>query len=249
MCLELIGERVRLVSGTLDIPQPAAQAMTNPQICTWDDEADCSSCPNQTMLHCKWDGKVLLGFHCIAWPFLVVGICGLVLTGIVSGVWWLLIGYVAFLIAFLAIFEIRILCSHCPYYGEEGRILHCLANHGTPKLWQYRPGPMKRWEKIALVISFLFYGLFPIGGQAYGIWLVAAHYGEFGLVALLGVIAVAVASVVTLISFYLLLRTFYCARCVNFSCPLNTVPKNAVDEFLRRSPRMREAWEEGGYEL
>jgi hypothetical protein len=26
----------------------------------------------------------------------------------------------------------------------------------------------------------LFYGLFPIAGQAYGIWRVAARYGEFG---------------------------------------------------------------------
>jgi hypothetical protein len=36
---------------------------------------------------------------------------------------------------------------------------------------------------------------------------------------------------------------------VNFSCPLNTVPKHSVDEFLQRSPRMREAWEESGYQL
>lgn len=67
--------------------------MANPQICTWDNEADCSAYPNQTTLHCKGDGKALLGFHCIAWPFLVVGIFGLVLTGIVAGAWWLLVGY------------------------------------------------------------------------------------------------------------------------------------------------------------
>lgn len=96
---------------------------------------------------------------------------------------------------------------------------------------------------------FLIYGLFPIAGQAYGLWIVAIRFSAFGLVALLGIIGMMVASLVTLTSFYLMLRTFYCAKCVNFSCPLNTVPKHAVDKYLQRSPRMREAWEKAGYKF
>ena len=40
-----------------------------------------------------------------------------------------------------------------------------------------------------------------------------------------------------------------CVRCVNFSCPLNRVPKPVVDAYLRRNPVMRTAWEEGRYQL
>lgn len=34
---------------------------------------------------------------------------------------------------------------------------------------------------------------------------------------------------------------------INFSCPLNTVEKRIVDEYLRRNPATREAWEKSGY--
>ena len=53
--------------------------------------------------------------------------------------------------------EIRVLCSHCPYYAEEGRILHCLANHGTIKLWKYHPEPMRFWEKLGFLGGIIFF--------------------------------------------------------------------------------------------
>ena len=40
-----------------------------------------------------------------------------------------------------------------------------------------------------------------------------------------------------------------CSKCPNFSCPLNWVPKNNVDEYLKKNPVMRKAWEENGYIL
>jgi hypothetical protein len=40
-----------------------------------------------------------------------------------------------------------------------------------------------------------------------------------------------------------------CPRCVNFSCPLNRVPKAVVDEYLRRNPVMRGAWEQSGWQI
>jgi hypothetical protein len=36
---------------------------------------------------------------------------------------------------------------------------------------------------------------------------------------------------------------------VNFSCPLNDVPKEVVDAYLERNPVMQRAWEESGYRL
>jgi hypothetical protein len=42
---------------------------------------------------------------------------------------------------------------------------------------------------------------------------------------------------------------YFCSKCVNFSCPLNHVPKSMVDEYLERNPVMKEAWEKSGYKL
>jgi len=44
-------------------------------------------------------------------------------------------------------------------------------------------------------------------------------------------------------------RRTACNRCLNFSCPMNVVPKPAVDGYLPRNPEMRSAWEESGYQL
>jgi hypothetical protein len=36
---------------------------------------------------------------------------------------------------------------------------------------------------------------------------------------------------------------------VNFSCPLNNVPKELVDAYLVKNLIMKEAWEASGYKL
>ncbi|MFX1363208.1 MAG: hypothetical protein ACFE7A_07125 [Promethearchaeota archaeon] len=36
---------------------------------------------------------------------------------------------------------------------------------------------------------------------------------------------------------------FTCSRCINFSCLLNRVRKETVNEYLKRNPVIREAWE------
>jgi hypothetical protein len=46
--------------------------------------------------------------------------------------------------------------------------------------------------------------------------------------------------------FFWTLRLYTCSRCVNFSCPLNTVPRETVEAYLARNPVMRRAWEESG---
>ncbi|GAJ03014.1 unnamed protein product, partial [marine sediment metagenome] len=43
------------------------------------------------------------------------------------------------------------------------------------------------------------------------------------------------------------MRFLSCSKCPNFSCPLNTVPKNVVDDYLRHNTVMQKAWEEQGY--
>jgi hypothetical protein len=133
---------------------------------------------------------------------------------------------------FFEVWEIRILCRHCPYYAERGRTLHCIANYGSLKAWPYRPAPMNRSEKAQLWVGFAILGGYPfpflvLGGQV--LWAIVALWG--------------------LVMFFWALREYTCSQCVNFSCPLNSVPREIVDAYLARNPVMRAAWEESGWSM
>ncbi|EHQ35617.1 hypothetical protein [Methanoplanus limicola] len=43
------------------------------------------------------------------------------------------------------------------------------------------------------------------------------------------------------------MKVYYCSRCVNFSCPLNTVEKRIFDEYLLKNDVMMDAWKKYGY--
>ena len=51
------------------------------------------------------------------------------------------------------------------------------------------------------------------------------------------------------IVFFVILGRNTCLKCVNFSCLFNRVPKEVVDEYLKKNEVMRKAWEEAGYKL
>jgi hypothetical protein len=218
-------------------------------ICTWDEQADCASCGIQGELHCKWDKKILNGFYATSLPPIIIAIFGMVVVGILTGAWWMLIAYVVYVPLMLGFLETRFLCSHCPYYAEDSKTLHCLANHGNPKIWRYRPGPLNRLEKLMMVILAvgMIFILAPLVVEGYGIWFVAVNYAEYGLISLLGLVGIMVASLLAGVSFLLVVKTFFCTTCVNFSCPLNTVPKTVIDEYLKKNDVMRKAWEESGW--
>ena len=215
-------------------------------ICTWDEGADCANCINHNVLHCKWDRKALTRFLILAIIFMIMAFFGLTVTAILTGAWWPLIAYGVFYVVFFLFFEIRILCCHCPFYGEGGKILHCIGNHGAPKIWHYRPQPMNRFERVSLIIGFIFFGGFPIAVEGYGIGLITYNYGEYGQLALLGMIGVVLATLLTLIAFGSILILFVCPSCINFSCPLNRTPRENMDEYLNRNPFLKKAWEEIG---
>jgi hypothetical protein len=220
-------------------------------ICTWDERSDCANCGIQGELHCKWDKKILHGFYATSLPPIAIAIFGMVVVGILTGAWWMLIAYVIYIPLMLGIFETRFLCSHCPYYAEDSKTLHCLANHGNPKIWRYRPGPLNRLEKlmmVSLAIAMIFF-LAPLVVEGYGIWFVAVNYAEYGLISLMGLVGIMVASLLAGVSFVLVLKTFFCNTCVNFSCPMNTVPKTVIDEYLKKNDVMRKAWEESGWSI
>lgn len=218
-------------------------------ICTWNDQADCADCPDRDVLACKWDRGLLIGFFFLFLPFGIASWLGMALVAKVSGAWWYLVAYGAFLLVFFGVFETRVLCCHCPFYGEDTRILHCLANHGFIKIWRYRPEPLNRIEKTSLLLCFGFLGGFPIFAQAYGIWFMVLNYESFSQAALLGMIWITVVSLFTAITFFFALNIYVCPKCINFSCPLNRVQKSEVDEYLSRNPVIREAWEKRGYTI
>jgi hypothetical protein len=137
-----------------------------------------------------------------------------------------------FWIFFFGFWEIKILCSHCPFYAKEGFGLECIANFGCPKFWKYNPAPINRWEKFQLVVGFGILFGYPIYFS-----IIGEQYLWAGLTAL-GTIV-----------FFVILGRNTCSKCVNFSCLFNRVPKEVVDEYLQKNEVMRKAWEEAGYKI
>ncbi|HDR06775.1 MAG TPA: hypothetical protein ENN88_03995 [Candidatus Coatesbacteria bacterium] len=215
--------------------------------CTTDPAAPCGTCGLAGRLLCKWDARALRAFLVPAISLCLLGLGAMALTGLLSGAWWPLAAYGAFMVFFFPVFEIRILCSHCPFYAGEGFMLRCPANHGAPRLWRYRPGPMRVWEKAALLAGFAVFGGAPLATGTYNIIITAgAGYGAITLAAMSGLAA---ATLFVGFSLYVLLRGHVCPRCVNFSCPLNLTPETLKREYLRLNPEMQAAWERAGYRL
>lgn len=220
------------------------------ETCTVDDNSPCGSCSIHGKIACKWDKTLLAGFHAISIPPTVIGFAGVAFGAWVIGSWWYLIGFGVYFFAMLGVFEIRFLCSHCPYYAKPGKKLECIGNHGSMKFWKYNPGPMNRFEQTMMVIlvNTLFI-LGPLGIVVLAGATVLAGEGPLWTVHVYALAGFAVAILASGLSFKSTLRRFFCSVCVNFSCPYNTVPKHTVDAYLRRNPVMRDAWERSGYGL
>jgi hypothetical protein len=107
---------------------------------------------------------------------------------------------------------------------------------------------LERFMLVFLVVAMIFF-FAPLAVEGYGIWFIAVNYAEYGLISLLGLVGITAASLLTGVSFIGVLKTFFCSRCVNFSCPMNTVPKTAIDEYLKKNDVMRKAWEESGWSI
>lgn len=170
-----------------------------------------------------FERKPLLMF---AFGFLVI-LIPVVLGLLVAGLWVFLIIWIVYTVFFLQVWENRILCSHCPYYGSEGRFLRCHANYGLYKLWKYNPAPMSWSEQAQMVIGVTIMIGFPFP------LLFLSQQWLFLILASLGAIVMGA-----------ILFGWLCIRCVNFSCPFNRVPKKEVDAFLKEHPEMRKAWKE-----
>jgi hypothetical protein len=139
---------------------------------------------------------------------------------------WLLIPWLALILGYFGLAEIRVMCSHCPHYAEPGtKSLQCWANYGSPKLWKYRPGPMSVGENI-----LFFAGLVLIAGYPLACLVVSR---QWLLLAPFVVLVVVMAAA---------MRSLMCNRCMNFACPLNHVEPSVRAAFFARNPVIAQAW-------
>lgn len=182
----------------------------------------CQDCSAGKELTCHFSLSDLVHFLLLVTPSMLIGGAGLVSAGI----WWLIL-WLGLVIGYFGFIEIRVLCSHCPHYAEEGKSLKCWANYGSPKLWSFHPGPLALWEKIVF-----FVGLFLIWGIPLPAFVLTRQL--FLLVIFL----------LTSVGFLITIRRSFCSRCMNFACPLNTVGEQSRKEFLARNPRIAAAWGE-----
>lgn len=198
----------------LDLQQPLSTCSSS----------TCQDCLLQSSLQCHFSGRELGRFLVIALPPFVLGGIGIVHVSV-----WLLIPWLALILGYFGLVEIRVMCSHCPHYAEPGtKSLRCWANYGSPKLWKYRSGPMTVGEKIVF-----FTGLVLIAGYALVI-LVASM--QWLLLALFAMLVIGMAA---------LMYARMCSRCMNFACPFNHVAPSEHTAFLDRNPVVAQAWEKG----
>jgi len=216
----------------------------NNDFCTFDPDSPCEQCLNKGEIFCKPDNNKVIVSHLLEFSFLFMAVFGVFITSLLLDNWWLVVVYILFIPLFFLVIQSRITCSHCPYYAEQRRVLHCTENHFTPKLWRYHPEPIVLWEKIGTVLGFGFLGSFPILVELYGIWVFLQRSVE--MVSFLGYFGIFLGTLFTLGVFYLTFFFLYCPHCVNFSCIFNKVPKEFVNEYLKRNPTMKKAWEEAG---
>ncbi len=191
-------------------------------ICTWRPISMCRDCSIAGRLKCRYNSGDLHHFICLFLTFAIPAFIGMIL----GGYGWYILGEVGFMIFFFTLWEIRILCSHCPYYAEKGRVLHCIANYGSLKVWKYHPEPMSKSEKVQLIIGFIILCGYPFPFLILGGQYILAFLALWGG-----------------IMFFWTLQKYTCSKCINFSCPLNRVSKEVVEEFLKRNSVMRKAWE------
>jgi hypothetical protein len=114
---------------------------------------------------------------------------------------------------FMQIIIFRFLCTHCPHYCKEGKLLRCMFLWNVPKIFRPRPGAWKSIDKIMLSFAGGVTILFP----GYWLWkdkLLLVLYILTGLI------------------FVITLKKFECGRCTYFDCMSNSVPEAMRKQFI-----------------
>lgn len=203
------------------------------EICIWKKGADCEGCNLENEVICTPHVKYSVYFGLPLLIAIIPVIIGLVFAGFYNPLVLALIftGWIAYSLFFFFIWESRIICNHCPYYANDTqRTLHCPVDKGKLKTSKYDPGPMRLSEKIQFVIGATIFALYPLP-----FLLIAGQI--IPIIFLLGGVII----------WIIVIQLTICPYCVNFSCPLNRVPKSVRNEFLNLNPVIKKAWKEKGY--
>ena len=218
-------------------------------ICTLDPKSNCISCKNINKIDCKFNIKHTILSMLVINSFLIISLFSLFYIGMITRIWWIPLIYITYILLFFILIEPRVTCSHCPYYAERRLRFKCTGNMITPKIWKYHPEPINKYEKAITFIGFVFLAAFPILSELFGIWFLYSNGFNFFNQSFLVLIFILISTTLTCIIFYAAFLLLYCPRCINFSCYFNKVPKIIIDEYLKKNPVIRKAWEKNGYEL
>ncbi|MHA1347251.1 MAG: hypothetical protein ACTSVO_01735 [Candidatus Heimdallarchaeaceae archaeon] len=202
------------------------------EICIWENKENCSNCELKGRLHCHLNIKYSIIFGIPFFIGFIPALIGLILLdfplNLIS-----IISWIVYIVFFFLVWEPQILCSHCPYYAEgEKKTLRCSINYGFLKTSKFKPGPANKFEKAQFLIGANIIFIIPIVFLIIGEMWVYLGFTIFGVVL-----------------WYILIQLYVCTDCINFSCILNRVPKKERDEFLKKNPKMYEAWKESGYKF
>jgi hypothetical protein len=216
-------------------------------ICTHNQQSDCINCDNYQKIDCKRNDRRVKVSLLIEFSFIVLSLFGTYIAGIIIELLWIPLGYLFILILVFFVIQPRVTCSHCPYYAGKGKILHCSENIFSPKIWKFHPEPINKIEKMITIICFSILGLYPLILELNSLWIV--YNSANGTFLMLTLIYVFLGNLFVILLFYYIFLSLYCTHCVNFSCLFNKVPKINVDEYLKRNPVMKNAWENKGYKI
>jgi hypothetical protein len=184
-------------------------------------QKSCDDCDIRDKIVCVADIKDIIDFGVLAVGYFIPVVAGMILGQFWTG----LLFWIVLWVFFLGYFEARVLCRHCPHYGEPGFFLRCHANYGLPKIPLFDPGPASRYEQAAWliytsVLVLWYIPFFILSGQ--WLLLLIASWGLFAAV-------------------WTVMRT-QCTRCYNLSCPANRIPDDVKEKFFEKYPVIAKAW-------
>ena len=189
-------------------------------------EQSCAGCDVGNAINCHFQMSQLAKFYAFCLPVMILGAIGLIRHS-----WWAFALWAVLFVTYFSLVEIRVMCSHCPHYAEQGqRYLQCWANYGAPKLWKYRPVPMSVGENIVFFAGLFVVCFFPVVFM-----ILRADY----LILALFAAALAVGS--------FMLRHFLCVKCMNFACPFNRTDRETRQKFFAHNPAIAKGWRDSGY--
>jgi hypothetical protein len=177
-------------------------------------EKNCNNCSLSDIIHCHFTLSQYIKFMISSLPSLILGAFGIIRLDNRFLIPWIL-----FCVIFFSLIETRVLCSHCPHYGEQGIFLRCWAARGLLKLWRWRLGPLSTIEKVVLLGGFVLIWSYPLPFLIFGsMWFLLGAY------------------ILASVSFFGILQWQFCRYCINLYCPLNSVPGAIKSEFYKKNP-------------